>query len=304
MVNSTQSRRCTTIRLADGRSLCYTDTGPASGIPVIYCHGAIGTPVDGTVDLRRLCAELGIRYIAPFRPGVGGSDSVPGRTLSGYAQDVRELADALHLENFSVVGVSAGGPYALAVGYALRSRVARVAICSSLTPVWATRSRSAQQLRVRAGLAMLERAPRLVTAVGDRLVPSLSGDPRLVRRLIGACAGREARLQGQQAAVSFIDAVAATGVRGLVHDYAVYGGRWDFPVEEVYNQVQVWHGAGDQIVALDDALQLAARLPHCRVYVDPEQGHHFFRDSLEQILQTLTRGGVPATQRQVAAPGG
>jgi pimeloyl-ACP methyl ester carboxylesterase len=293
MVNPIPTRRCSTLRLKGGRRVCYTDTGPESGNPVIYCHGAIGTPVGASVDLERLTAELGVRYIAPLRPGIGGSDPDPGRTLVSYAQDIRELADALGLHNFSVVGVSAGGPYALALGYALRSRVARVAVCSSLTPAWPTQARAGLQLRARIGLALLERRPGFVTRAGDRIVPALASDPRLVRHMIGACSGKDGRHQGQQAALSFLNSVAVTGVGGLVSDYGVYGREWGFPVEEVYNQVQLWHGGGDPLVPLDDVLQLAALLPHCKIYVDPEQGHHFFRGSLEQILRALTASSHP-----------
>jgi pimeloyl-ACP methyl ester carboxylesterase len=293
-----------TLRLEGGRRVCYTDTGPESGIPVIYCHGAIGTAVGATVDLERVTAELGVRYIAPLRPGVGGSDPDPDRTLVSYAQDIRELADALGLHNFSVVGVSAGGPYALAIGYALRSRVARVAVCSSLTPAWPTQPRAGLQIRARIGLALLERHPELVTRLGDRIIPALATDPRLVRHAIGACTGKDGRHQGQEAAVSFLNAAAATGVGGLVNDYGIYGREWGFPIEEVYNQVQLWHGADDPLVPLDDVLQFAALLPHCKIYVDPEQGHHFFRGSLEQILRTLTASSTPDPTRPQATRSG
>ena len=32
-------------RLNDGRGMRVVETGPAEGLPVIYCHGAIGTPL-------------------------------------------------------------------------------------------------------------------------------------------------------------------------------------------------------------------------------------------------------------------
>ncbi|HWF34938.1 MAG TPA: hypothetical protein VG295_06190, partial [Solirubrobacteraceae bacterium] len=59
------------LRLADGRRLTYSETGPRDGIPVLYCHGAIGTPLAGTVDLETITGELGVRYIAISRPGIG-----------------------------------------------------------------------------------------------------------------------------------------------------------------------------------------------------------------------------------------
>ncbi len=78
-----------------GEASCTPLTGPADGSPVFYCHGAIGTPVDATVDLQRITRQVGVRYIAPSRPGVGGSDPQPGRTVLDFADDVSALADAL-----------------------------------------------------------------------------------------------------------------------------------------------------------------------------------------------------------------
>jgi pimeloyl-ACP methyl ester carboxylesterase len=57
-------------------------------------------------------ASLGIQYLVVDRPGFGGSDPHPGRTVTDFADDVEQLADALG--RFAVVGVSVGAPYALA----------------------------------------------------------------------------------------------------------------------------------------------------------------------------------------------
>ena len=81
------------IQLADGRRLLYCETGPRDGDPVVYCHGAIGTPLGRSLDLEALARELRIRYIAVNRPGVGGSDPAPGRTVLSFAADLRELAE-------------------------------------------------------------------------------------------------------------------------------------------------------------------------------------------------------------------
>jgi pimeloyl-ACP methyl ester carboxylesterase len=67
-------------------------------------------------------ASLGIQYLVVDRPGFGGSDPHPGRTVTDFADDVEQLADALGLDRFAVVGVSAGAPYAPACAWAMRWR--------------------------------------------------------------------------------------------------------------------------------------------------------------------------------------
>ena len=50
-----------------------------------------------------------MRLISVDRPGIGLSDPLPGRRLLDWADDVRELANALELRRFRVVGLSGGG---------------------------------------------------------------------------------------------------------------------------------------------------------------------------------------------------
>src|SRR5581483_7462615 len=103
------------LRLGDGRRLALTETGPAGGRPGLYCHGAIGTPLSGSCELERITHELGVRHIAISRPGTGGSERAAGRSLLSFAEDVSALAGELGVDRLDVVGVSAGGPYALAL---------------------------------------------------------------------------------------------------------------------------------------------------------------------------------------------
>lgn len=283
---------CRALTLRDGRRLAFTVTGPASGTPVIYCHGAIGTPVESTIDLERIARRLGVRYISVSRPGIGGSDAKPGRTVPDFADDVRELADALGLGRFAVVGVSAGGPYALAIAHRLPERVSRVAVCSTLAPGHAPHRTPGVSRRIRVPLALLAGAPEICRLVGDTVLPIVAEHPRLVTRVIAlnAAPAERARLasrgESHAASASFLDATC-DGVGGLIGDFLTYAGGWGFDPSEVPVEVHVWHGSGDPLVPVEHALQLAAQLPRCRVFVDAGEGHHFFRSNLEQILRAL-----------------
>ena len=125
--------RAITVRLADGRSLALGDVGPSDGLPVMYLHGAIGAPLERRGALALAIETLGVRLLLPQRPGFGGSDPHPDRTLLDFASDLEQVADALELPAFALVGVSAGGPYAIAAGHRLGARV-RVAAVASLSP--------------------------------------------------------------------------------------------------------------------------------------------------------------------------
>jgi pimeloyl-ACP methyl ester carboxylesterase len=225
-----------------------------------------------------------------------------------FAGDVSELADALSLKRFSVVGVSAGGPYALALAYRLRGRVGRVAVCSSLSPLGAPHTTPDVSRRVRVALGLLSSRPGLCRMVGDTVLPALARHPGLVNRVISAHAApaeRERLAQKHERAAasgSFLDATS-DGVGGLIQDYLTYAAGWGFPLAEVYNEVHLWHGAGDPLVPVEHALALAASLPRCQVFIDPDEGHHFFRAGLAEILASLLGyGAAPVIEIHDARP--
>jgi pimeloyl-ACP methyl ester carboxylesterase len=292
------------LRLEDGRRLAYTATGPVRGRPVLYCHGAIGTPLGASCELERITAELGIRHLALNRPGTGGSDPAPGRTILSFADDVRALADALEIERLDVVGVSAGGPYALAVAHALPELVDRVAVVSSLSPLCPLHRTPGMRRRIRMSLAILATAPKTLGALGDGLLPIVERHPRLISRVIAAHAApaeRERLAEGSErsAAIDSFLAAAEGGVRGMITDYLAYSSAWGFDVGDVRQRVQLWHGLGDPLVPAEHALQLAVALPDCRVFLGPEEGHHFFRRRLGSILAALVRD-VPGAEADAA----
>jgi pimeloyl-ACP methyl ester carboxylesterase len=68
-------------------------------------------------------AEFGVRLITADRPGYGRSDPQPGRGILSWTADVEALAGSLGIQEFSVMGHSSGGPYALACADAMPDRV-------------------------------------------------------------------------------------------------------------------------------------------------------------------------------------
>lgn len=285
------------IALADGRRLSYVDTGPRHGFPIVYCHGAIGSSLERSVALEAIAWDLGVRHISISRPGFGASDPAPGRNVLGFAGDVRQLTDRLELDRFGVVGVSAGGAYALALAHALPDRVERVALCSGLSPAGPLHRTPGMPLRTAIALRTLARAPGACAAIGDALLPLVRSHPAMVSRMIAmhAAASERAALrepsERRAATASFLEA-AAGGVRGMVEDYLTCARHWGFSPAGIDAEVHLWHGLTDRLIRIDDALALAASLPRCRIFVDPDEGHHFFRRRLTEILATLVDGAA------------
>jgi pimeloyl-ACP methyl ester carboxylesterase len=88
-----------------------------------------------TLPARRAAKRLGIRLVCVERPGVGDSTNHRYQAFREWARDIAVVADELGHEKFAVVGLSGGGPYALACAHELKDRVTVVGLLGSVCPV-------------------------------------------------------------------------------------------------------------------------------------------------------------------------
>ena len=98
------------MRPRDGRSIGILEVGRATGVPVFHSHGSGGSSRLEAL----LVARAAVRLIALDRPGIGRCDPCHHDRLLDWPEKVVEVAGALKKRKFAVLGMSAGGPYALA----------------------------------------------------------------------------------------------------------------------------------------------------------------------------------------------
>jgi len=106
-----------TLILPDSRTLAYSTHGvplkESKYLPIFYFHGTPGSRIEaGIYD--ELAIEHEFHLIGIDRPGYGRSSYQLNRTFLDWPQDVLALADHLGFTDFGIIGVSGGGPYALA----------------------------------------------------------------------------------------------------------------------------------------------------------------------------------------------
>lgn len=280
------------VALPDGRAVSYFDLGDPNGTPVILFHGA---PQAASCWLFAdpIARELGIRAIAPDRPGIGGSTFSPGRRLGDWPADVTVLADRLGIDGFSVLGWSAGGPYALACGAVLPDRVRAVGIAAGTCPLdWpgakdGLNRQDARLVRLVLRSPRLARAALSTSAEVTRLSPSTAS--RLARHALsvperGSWQRHRKELDDMR---FFLDAFQQ-GSAGVADDYRVYSQPWRFDVADVHVPTHFWHGDADSLVPLRHTELLAARIPGSTVEVVANTGHLLVYDRLDEMLQTLT----------------
>ncbi len=265
-----------TIALKDGRRLGYDQHGDLSGRPVFLFHGAPGSRVIRHPD-ESIARRRGLRIITVDRPGMGLSDFQPGRTLLDWPDDVAQLADALGIEQFAVIGLSGGGPHAAACAYKLPHRVTSAVLASCPVPADLPGVREALDKEHQMYLSLAKR-PWLLRLALWWSVRSAPKDP--AKALEQALAHEPPHDGAVLKAPGFFDvfwadtqACFAQGAKGCAHDMVLSMGPWGFPPEEITVPVFVWQGELDQGVPRAAGEYLARTIPACRAAFVPGEGH-------------------------------
>jgi len=122
------------ILLSDKRKLAYAEYGIKEGYPIIYCHGSQSSRLEMHYDLS-FAKNHNIRIIAIDRPGHGESDFNPSGTIKSFAEDTKELIDKIGIKEFSVLGMSAGAPFAMGIAKYLDQKTKLLGIVSGFAPL-------------------------------------------------------------------------------------------------------------------------------------------------------------------------
>ncbi len=265
------------IMLADGRTLACLALGASGGVPVIYFHGYPGSRFEARLAAHA-ARQLGLRVLAPDRPGFGESTFQPGRTIGAWAADVTALAEQLGLERFTVLGVSGGGPYALACAARIPERVSRVALACALGPSTRKDLIDGMVTLNRLALAAGSRMPPLARLAVDLVARLVRRHPQryLAHMLASAPPADRAVLADPSYRALFAESTAEAlrqGGRGAAWELTLLARPWDFRLEEVRVPVRIWQGLADNIVPPAMAYHLAAALSYSEVRSLPDEGH-------------------------------
>jgi pimeloyl-ACP methyl ester carboxylesterase len=264
--------------LSDGRRIGIAEIGDPAGPPVILCHGFPASRLECRM-LAHGVERLGVRVIAVDRPGYGLSDWQEDRTIPGWAGDVQELAGRLALDRFRVLGVSGGGPYALALAHALPERVAAVSVVCGLGPVARPELLEPMHWPARLGFGTAREAPWINQLFfGGMMGPLMQFRPDLALGLltVGMPGADRAILRRPDIHASTCESLAEglrQGTRGALRDMWLYAGDWGFEPSAVRQPVEFWHGQSDATVPVLHTRSLAAGLSQARVRIVPDEGH-------------------------------
>jgi len=227
---------------------------------VLVFHGTPGSRLDARFwEAAAGNAGVAARFVGFDRPGYGMARSQPGRTL----QSVAEQAAALTAEPVRLLGMSGGGPYALATAAVMRDRVASVTIVSGLGP---------PQCGLGALSVIRHMAEAEVRSWASELIASSQLAPT-----------------GVELADLFIASQLEGMLRpdGIVEDVLTLREPWSIDLENVTAPVTLLHAVDDESCPIEGARFLARVLPRAVLIEWQEGGHLAAAAHLPEVLDRV-----------------
>jgi pimeloyl-ACP methyl ester carboxylesterase len=269
-----------TIRVSRRRVLGYAAFGDPAGKLVLWHHGTPGARRQIPLLARRTADRLGIHLVSVERPGVGDSTDHRYETIREWAGDAAAVADALGHDEFAVVGLSGGGPYALACAHELPDRVKAVGLLGSVCPVVGADAVPGASIVDLAVLFQWLLDPlRRVASPGLWLVvqPFMPATHWILELYAGRMpeGDRVVFADPEVEGMVIDDIVHATrsSFGAVVHDVALFGREWGFSMADVRVPVLWWHGDEDNIIPVAQAQHTSALLSACKFEVRPGESH-------------------------------
>lgn len=284
-----------TVTLSDGRRIGFAEYGPPTGRPVLWFHGTPGARRQVPPTARAAADQLGVRIVALERPGIGVSSPHAYDTILDWADDVEQCIDQLGIDRFGIVGLSGGGPYALACAFRMPERTVAAAIIGGVAP---TQGEDAPEGGV---VQLTARFSSVLDLLHEPLGHGLWALVWVLRPLASQAFDLFARFSptGDKEVfaapgmkVMFLDDLLRASrrqFRAPVSDLRLFGRPWGFSPREVPVPILLWHGDEDYIVPVAHGEHLADLVPGAELRVKPGAAHLANLTLGDEVLEAIIR---------------
>ena len=279
-----------TLQLSDGRILTFREYGAANGRPLIFLHSVRGCHLEIENLAASAASDLGVRLIAPNRPGYGLSDPKQLDTVLDYVEDIAALADALKLERFDVAGYVLGGLFAKAVAYRLPHRVERLLLISCGVRAETTEDYSDMIPLYKMSNKLARELPQVIRMLSSIMVRGMLRNPeRFLEQFATQLEPEEAALFESQIfedrIIKGLQHAAYQGSRHIGQEVVLLNQPWGFDPTDIEIPVTLWHGEKDRHMPFILAKKLAGKIPDCQLQSIPDAGHFMAYSRMAAILE-------------------
>jgi pimeloyl-ACP methyl ester carboxylesterase len=277
------------LRARDGRVIAVEVLGDDDATPVLLCHGLADSRL-AAQSFQQAARDLGLRVIAPDRPGTGGTDRRWLRQLGDWADDAAAVLDVLRVDSAALLGVSGGGPFAAACAARIPARVRSLTlVCPLGLAEWPTAGMAQGE---RFSLALATRAPAFSGWSMGRLAALARRSPDIFLWLaatnqpdVDIRALQEPGLR-ESFLTCYIEAFRR-GSWGVAQDLRLLTRPWGFDLGSITAPTSIHHGDADATVPVRHARLYAQAIPGARLQIHTGEGHFSILSHPQDILAAL-----------------
>lgn len=281
------------IAVTEDRQIGFAEFGHPQGRAVFWLHGTPGARRQIPAEARAFAEQQKIRLIGIDRPGIGSSTPHQYANVLAFAEDLRVIADTLGIDRMAVVGLSGGGPYALACAAAMPERIVGAGVIGGVAPTVGPDAIAGGLMKLGSRVApFLEFAGgpiRLAAGTLIRFVRPVA-DPALYLYAAVSPAPDRRMLVRPEFRAMFLDDLLNGSRKQLAAPFAdvvVFARDWGFRLDEVKVAVRWWHGDCDHIIPFDHGQHCVTCLPDAHLYHLPGESHLGGLGQAQDILASM-----------------
>ena len=281
-----------TYTLPDGRQLGYCTVG--EGQPVVYFHGTAISRLE-VLLLEKFAFATHAQLIGVDRPGFGLSTFSPITDFHGFANDVDLLVEHMQFDQFSVIGWSGGGAFALAYVALFPERVRKsVVVAAPALPfdVATAHNNSLARFVMKIpyfGMLALGRMRSKILKANKDINGFLSSKEG--KNLLKSCSVEDAKFFSDKKWVTLLYQSMAEAFRqgnqslkAILKEHMLFMKPWGVPISRIPpDKVFIWQGNDDKTCCVYNAFRLANDIPNANVEIFDGKGHCVLFENLEKL---------------------
>ncbi|MET0455577.1 MAG: alpha/beta hydrolase [Mycobacterium sp.] len=294
------------VAVGDDRQIGFAEFGDPQGRAVFWLHGTPGARRQIPVEARVYAESNHVRLIGVDRPGIGSSTLYQYPNVLAFADDLRTIADVLGIDQMAVIGLSGGGPYALACAAAMPDRVVTAGVLGGVAPASGPEAIGGGAMAIGSAVAPL------MPVIGLPMRLAMASLIRLARPFASPAIDLYGRVSPEsdrrllarpEFKAMFLDDLLNGSRKQMAAPFAdvvVFARDWGFRLDEVKVPVRWWHGDKDHVVPFAHGVHVVSRLPDAELYHLPGESHLAGLGYAETILDTLMGiwDGLDSTERR------
>lgn len=277
--------------------MSFAEYGTPRGPALVWMHGTPGARRQIPLEARELALREGLRIIGIDRPGIGSSTPFLYPDVLDWAEDLALILDALAVDEARIIGLSGGGPYALAAGAAMPDRIAGVGVLGGVAPTAGPDAADGGAIQLAVRLAPVLDLARVPLGVGltqaIRVVRPLAGPALDLYAAVQPTGDRTLLSRPEFKAMFLDDLLNGSRFQTLapLNDLVLFTRPWGFDLADVAVPVRWWHGDADHIVPFRHGQHVVDRLPDAVMTVIGGESHLGGLGIAEEVVTTLMQLG-------------